>query len=167
MVRHGDGDSLLLEGLSLARTDEVASAVAKCVQEGDVILLEGGLGAGKTTFTQALALELGVTEAVVSPTFNIVCIYGEGRIPLNHFDLYRLEDAAQLEDVDFWALVDEDTPGVSVIEWADLFSEEMPDDALTIRISHTSENGDLRDIRITAQGARSNSMLASVAEMLR
>lgn len=135
-------------------------------QDGDVIFLNGPLGAGKTSLAQALASGLGIQEDVVSPTFNIVFTYESGRLPLNHFDLYRLDESEQLDDVDFWGLVDEGTPGVSLIEWAELFEDEMPEDALTIQISYPNDGDATRDVRMAAAGMRAQTLLQAVAEEL-
>lgn len=80
---------------SAEETKGLARTLAPLLRAGDVVLLSGDLGAGKTQFTQGLAAGLGATEAVISPTFNIVLTYGSGRLPLHHFDLYRLESASQ------------------------------------------------------------------------
>lgn len=120
---------------SAEETRRLAAELAKGLSDGDVILLSGDLGAGKTQFAQGIAEGLGVTEAVTSPTFNIMFEYASGRIPLYHFDLYRLDDAQQLEDIDFYELVDESTPGIALVEWADLFPEEMPEGATQVVIS--------------------------------
>lgn len=144
--------------------EALGGALAVQLQDGDVIYLNGPLGAGKTSLTQAIARGLGIQEDVVSPTFNIVCLYETGRVPLNHFDLYRLEAPDQLDDVDFWSLVDEGTPGVSLIEWADLFEDEMPDEGLAIQISYPDEGDATRNMRLTAIGVRAQSVLESVAQ---
>ena len=88
-----------ITSLNVEETQRIAAALAKVVVPGTVIALEGDLGAGKTHFTQGLAR--GVGEAVTSPTFNVMSVYDQGRLPLYHFDLYRLEDALELEDIAF------------------------------------------------------------------
>ena len=101
-----------------------ARAGRRSCAPGDVVVLSGDLGAGKTQLTKGLAAGLGVAEPVTSPTFNILLVH-EGRIPLYHFDLYRLESAEQLEDLDYWGTLEAD--GVSVVEWGDRFPEAMPE----------------------------------------
>lgn len=123
-----------LTSASAEDTLRIARCLGKVADEGDTILLIGGLGAGKTQFTKGLADGLGVSSPVISPTFGISIRYDEGRVPLVHFDLYRLEDAADLEDVDFYASVDETSGCVCVVEWADMFPDEMPDDVLSVRL---------------------------------
>ena len=103
-----------ITSLNVEETQRIAAALAEVVVPGTVIALEGDLGAGKTHFTQGLARGLGVGEAVTSPTFNVMSVYDQGRLPLYHFDLYRLEDALELEDIAFYDYVEAD--GVSCIE---------------------------------------------------
>lgn len=133
---------------SAEETRRVAAELAQGLSGGDAILLSGDLGAGKTQFAQGIAEGLGVTEPVTSPTFNIMFEYVSGRIPLYHFDLYRLEDAQQLEDIDFYELVDESTPGIALIEWADMFPDEMPEGATQVVIRKDPANPDVRIIEI-------------------
>ena len=140
---------------SVAQTQQLAACLAEVVEPGTVIALEGDLGAGKTHFVQGFARALGVTSAVTSPTFNVMSAYPEGRLPLYHFDLYRLEDAFELEDVAFYDLVEAD--GVSCIEWARKFAEEIPSSALWIAITTTAEGA--RDINATANDAQSQMLL--------
>lgn len=122
----------------------LGASLAACLGDGDVVTLVGGLGAGKTQFAQGVGAGLGVKEQLASPTFNLVFEYDSGRIPLRHFDLYRLECAEQLEDIDFYALVDDGTPGASLVEWADMFPDEMPDDVLAIEIRRAKDSKERR-----------------------
>lgn len=138
-----------ITSLNVEETQRIAAALAKVVVPGTVIALEGDLGAGKTHFTQGLARGLGVGEAVTSPTFNVMSVYDQGRLPLYHFDLYRLEDALELEDIAFYDYVEAD--GVSCIEWASKFPEEIPAQALWISITTREDN--VRSIEVrTASG---------------
>ena len=138
-----------ITSLNVEETQRIAAALAKVVVPGTVIALEGDLGAGKTHFTQGLARGLGVGEAVTSPTFNVLSVYDQGRLPLYHFDLYRLEDALELEDIAFYDYVEAD--GVSCIEWAAKFPEEIPAQALWISITTREDN--VRSIEVrTASG---------------
>jgi tRNA threonylcarbamoyladenosine biosynthesis protein TsaE len=98
---------------------------------GDVIALSGGLGAGKTALVQGIASGLGVLGHVPSPTFNILLVH-RASPPLYHFDLYRLERSEQLVDVDFYETLE--SGGVSAIEWADRFPDELPADRLDVGI---------------------------------
>lgn len=138
-----------ITSLNVEETQRIAAALAKVVVPGTLIALEGDLGAGKTHFTQGLARGLGVGEAVTSPTFNVMSVYDQGRLPLYHFDLYRLEDALELEDIAFYDYVEAD--GVSCIEWAAKFPEEIPAQALWISITTREDN--VRSIEVrTASG---------------
>ena len=138
-----------ITSLNVEETQRIAAALARVVVPGTVIALEGDLGAGKTHFTQGLARGLGVGEAVTSPTFNVMSVYDQGRLPLYHFDLYRLEDALELEDIAFYDYVEAD--GVSCIEWAAKFPEEIPAQALWISITTREDN--VRSIEVrTASG---------------
>jgi tRNA threonylcarbamoyladenosine biosynthesis protein TsaE len=130
-----------------AATQAVGRALAPLVSAGDVIVLTGDLGAGKTQLTKGLADGLGVAEAVTSPTFNILLVH-EGRIPLYHFDLYRLVSADELEDIDYWGTLEAD--GVSVVEWGDRFAEAIPDRCLLVRLRITGD--DARELEIDARG---------------
>ncbi len=133
---------------SVERTRQVAAALAEAVEPGSVVTLDGDLGAGKTHFTQGLAAALGIADSVTSPTFNLMVAYEGGRIPLYHFDLYRLEDPYQLEDLAFYEIVEGD--GVSCIEWASKFPDEMPEDRLEVFIGVEGEGERL--IRACALG---------------
>ncbi|MCL6587150.1 MAG: tRNA (adenosine(37)-N6)-threonylcarbamoyltransferase complex ATPase subunit type 1 TsaE [Anoxybacillus sp.] len=120
---------------SVEETQEFAFRLAEKLKENDVIALEGDLGAGKTTFTKGIAKGLGITRTVNSPTFTIVKEY-QGRLPLYHMDVYRLEDT--LEDLGF----DEyfEGGGVTVIEWAHLIQPQLPHELLWIYLYHQGES---------------------------
>jgi tRNA threonylcarbamoyladenosine biosynthesis protein TsaE len=128
-------------------TLQFSKELAQRLQPGDVITLEGDLGAGKTTFTKGLAVGLEITKNVSSPTFTIIKEYN-GRLPLYHMDVYRLEDS--YEDLGF----DEyfEGQGVTVVEWAHLIEEQLPDELLQIKITHGEEN--TRVLTITPIGKR-------------
>ncbi len=123
---------------SVAETQQVAAALASVVSAGAVVALDGDLGAGKTHFTQGLAAALGISQPVTSPTFNLMVSYDEGRLPLYHFDLYRLEEPEQLDDLAFYETVEGN--GVSCIEWAAKFPEEIPEDRVEVFIKVLGEN---------------------------
>ena len=100
---------------SVEDTYKFAAIVAERLQGNEVLLLEGDLGAGKTTFTKGLAKALGIQSTVTSPTFTLMKSYKDGRIPLYHFDLYRVENADEIEELGFSDFFD--AGGVCVIEW--------------------------------------------------
>jgi len=114
---------------SAIETKEFATNLGTLVSPGDVITLEGDLGAGKTTFTQGLAVGLGVKRNVTSPTFTIIKEY-QGRIPLYHMDVYRLEDSE--EDIGFAEYFN--GTGITIIEWAQYIDEFLPENRLDIYI---------------------------------
>ncbi|MEK3936674.1 tRNA (adenosine(37)-N6)-threonylcarbamoyltransferase complex ATPase subunit type 1 TsaE [Sporosarcina sp. FSL W7-1349] len=136
-----------IEVHSVQETEALADRLASFLAPPDVILLEGDLGAGKTTFTKALAKALGVTRTVNSPTFTILKQY-EGRHPLNHLDVYRLADSE--EDLGWVELFYGDA--ISVVEWAHLIEDDLPSERLEIRIAHKGE--DFRTITLKPTGAR-------------
>ncbi len=114
---------------------------------GQVFTLVGDLGTGKTVFTKGLAVGLGITEPVVSPTFTILQIYEEGRLPFYHFDVYRISDVSEMDEIGFDEFVYGD--GVCLIEWADLIDEILPGHRTQIRIEKDLEKGfDYRRITI-------------------
>ncbi len=104
--------------------------LAEELEAGDILALIGDLGTGKTTLTKSVAAGLGVTEDITSPTFNIVNEYHSGRLPLYHFDVYRLESGADLFEIGGEEYFD--AGGVCIIEWADLVAEVLPDDTKVI-----------------------------------
>lgn len=122
-------------------TFELAADVAKTLRAGDVILLHGELGAGKTTFTKGLAKALGIEETVTSPTFNYVKEYQGGRLPLFHFDMYRVSDADEVYELGLEEYFYRG--GVVVVEWNKFDGIERP-----IEVSIRSLGGDVREIEI-------------------
>ncbi|MFK2827185.1 tRNA (adenosine(37)-N6)-threonylcarbamoyltransferase complex ATPase subunit type 1 TsaE [Bacillus sp. B190/17] len=132
---------------SAEETQAFAEKLAQLLKPGDVILLEGDLGAGKTTFTQGLAKALGVKRTVNSPTFTIIKEY-QGRLPLYHMDVYRLNDAE--EDLGFDEYFYGE--GVCVVEWAHLIDQQLPNDYLKVHIFH--KGNDQREICLEPKGSR-------------
>ncbi len=107
---------------------------------GEIFCLDGELGTGKTVLTQGFAAGLGITEPVNSPTFTIVQVYEEGRLPLYHFDVYRIGDPSEMDEVGY-----EDCffgKGVCLVEWASLIEELIPEEALWIRLEKEFGRGD-------------------------
>ncbi len=120
---------------SVDDTERFAVTLAKLLEAQDTITLEGDLGAGKTTFTKALAKGLGVKRTVNSPTFTIIKQY-EGRLPFNHLDVYRLAESD--EDLGWDELFYGDA--VSVVEWAHLIEQDLPQNRLAIEIYRIGDN---------------------------
>ena len=119
-----------------ARTAELARRLAGVLRPGTVICLDGDLGAGKTLFVQNLAASLGVQGEVTSPTFNLMNLYEDGRLPLVHFDLYRLEQEYELDEIGFYDYA-ENPDGLVLIEWAEKFPECLPEDHIALEIQRT------------------------------
>lgn len=140
---------------SVEETQRVAAVLARLVSPGVVVALDGDLGAGKTHFVQGFAQGLGVKSAITSPTFNVMCAYADGRLPLYHFDLYRLDDPLELEDIAFYDLVEAD--GVSCIEWARKFVDEIPSSALWVSIETNADGS--RSIQMSASEPQSAALI--------
>lgn len=114
--------------------------LAEKLEPGNVLALIGDLGTGKTTLTKSIAKGLGIESHIVSPTFNIVKEYREGRLPLFHFDVYRLADSDEMLDIGAEEYFYE-KGGVCIIEWADIVEDILPEDTMFIYIEHgASEN---------------------------
>ncbi|MCI9382075.1 MAG: tRNA (adenosine(37)-N6)-threonylcarbamoyltransferase complex ATPase subunit type 1 TsaE [Dorea sp.] len=128
-------------------TYEMGVRMGRESRAGQVYALIGDLGVGKTVFTKGLAFGLGVEEPVSSPTFTIVQSYEEGRLPFYHFDVYRIGDAEEMDEIGYEDYIYGD--GVSLIEWADLIEEILPEHYTEIRIEKDLEQGfDYRRISI-------------------
>lgn len=114
---------------------------------GQVYTLNGDLGVGKTVFTQGVAAGLGITEAVSSPTFTIVQVYEEGRLPFYHFDVYRIGDIEEMEEIGYDDYFFGE--GICLIEWAELIREILPEKRISVTIEKDLEEGfDYRRILI-------------------
>ena len=118
------------------QTEAVGQALGKILQPGTVLAYEGDLGAGKTAFTRGLARGLGAADTVTSPTYTIVNEYLSGRLPLFHFDMYRLASADDLWDIGWEDYLDRG--GVCAVEWSENVAEAM-EDAIRVRIEKTGE----------------------------
>lgn len=135
------------ETFSAAETHALGKKIGEKAEPGDVYTLVGDLGVGKTVFTQGIADGLGITEPVSSPTFTIVQVYEEGRLPFYHFDVYRIGDVEEMDEVGFEDYVMGE--GVSLIEWANLIEEILPQKRTEITIEKNLEEGfDYRKITV-------------------
>ncbi|MEB8132943.1 tRNA (adenosine(37)-N6)-threonylcarbamoyltransferase complex ATPase subunit type 1 TsaE [Mammaliicoccus sciuri] len=130
---------------SLEKTQQIAEKLAQVVTENDIILLNGDLGAGKTTFSQYFGKALGVKRNINSPTFNIIKSY-KGRFPFHHMDCYRLEDSD--EDLGFDEYFNDN--GVTIIEWSEFIQEYLPKERLEINIKYI--DADKRVFEIISKG---------------
>ena len=133
---------------STDETLELARAVGELLRPGDVVSLVGELGAGKTVFARGVASALGVTELVVSPTFTIVREY-EGRVPLVHVDVYRIDAVQELHDLGFEEVVRDDA--VTIVEWGDMIDGLLPGDRLDVRLTPGAAD-DERVVEIEGHG---------------
>ena len=136
-----------MESNSEKETWEIGNRIAQQCEAGTIVLLHGDLGVGKTVFTKGFAAGLGVEEPVNSPTFTIIQIYESGRLPLYHFDVYRIADVEEMDEIGYEDYFFGD--GVCLIEWADLIQEILPPDVIAIEIEKNLEKGfDYRKITI-------------------
>lgn len=142
---------MVIESFSAADTFALGKKIGEDAQAGQVYTLLGDLGVGKTVFTQGVAAGLGIKEAVNSPTFTIVQIYEEGRLPFYHFDVYRIGDVEEMEEIGY-----EDCfygEGICLIEWANLIEEILPASYIEVRIEKDLEKGfEYRKITLTEKG---------------
>ena len=129
---------------SAAETRALGEKIAARLRPGDVLLLEGDLGAGKSELTRGIARGLGVAETVTSPSFTILNVYESGRCPLYHFDWYRLESADELYELGMDEYLGGD--GVAVVEWPAQCPDAVPENAVRIRLEATGENERTIDI---------------------
>ena len=140
---------MVLETRSPEETFNVGKKLGEHAIPGQVFTLTGDLGVGKTVFTQGLAKGLGIEEPVNSPTFTIVQVYEEGRLPFYHFDVYRIGDLEEMEEIGYDDYFFGE--GVCMIEWADLIRELLPDQITAVKIEKDLEKGfDYR--KITLEG---------------
>ena len=142
---------MIYETNSAEETFELGRKLGEQALAGQVYTLSGDLGTGKTVFTQGFAKGLGIEEAVNSPTFTIVQIYDGGRLPFYHFDVYRIADVEEMEEIGY-----EDCfygEGVCLVEWADLIEEILPESHTRICIEKDLDRGfDYRKITLTKKG---------------
>ena len=138
---------MVYETLSAEETYEIGKEIGRNALPGSVYALIGDLGVGKTVFTQGVAAGLGITEHVNSPTFTILQVYEEGRLPFYHFDVYRIGDPEEMEEIGY-----EDYfygEGVCFVEWANIIEELMPENTVTITVEKNPDKGfDYRKITI-------------------
>ncbi len=138
---------MVFETMSEKETFELGKKMGQDAEPGQIICLDGELGVGKTVFTQGFASGLGVTESVNSPTFTIVQIYDEGRIPLYHFDVYRIGNPEEMYEIGYEEYFF--GKGVCLIEWASLIDELITEDAIQVMIEKNLNKGlDYRRITI-------------------
>ena len=149
------------------QTIALGQILGKLLQAGDVLVLTGDLGAGKTQLTKGIAAGMGVTDDVTSPTFTIEMVYEGTTMPLYHFDLYRLNDPDQLEDTGLYDALESDGP--TIIEWGEQFAEQIGERTLDVYVSRLSEEElssddaePRREIRFIPQNTRGEEIIQSL-----
>lgn len=142
-----ESDMKIYETASPGETRQLGYDMGKCACAGQVYCLDGDLGTGKTVFAQGFAAGLGVDGPVNSPTFTILQVYEDGRLPLYHFDVYRIGDVEEMDEIGY-----EDCfygEGVCLVEWSELVREILPEDAVHVRIEKDVDKGfDYRRITV-------------------
>ncbi len=151
---------------STEETIALGERLGKDLRAGDVLVLTGDLGAGKTQLTKGIAAGMGVVDDVTSPTFNILMVYEGEQMPLYHFDLYRLDDPDQLEDIGFYDALEGDGP--CVIEWGEQFSDEIGPERLDVFLTRLDDQAGVgeepsREVRLVAHGVRAKELVATLA----
>ena len=138
---------MIFETYSADETYQLGYEIGQKAQAGQVYTLVGDLGVGKTVFTQGMAKGLEIDEPISSPTFTIVQVYDEGRMPFYHFDVYRIGDISEMDEIGYEDYIYGE--GVSLIEWANLIEEILPKERVSITIEKDLEKGfDYRKITI-------------------
>jgi len=143
-------------------TTALGFCLGRILQAGDVVCVIGELGTGKTHFTKGIARGLGIESDVTSPSYTILQIY-EGRIPLYHFDLYRMETADELFDIGFDEFIY--GQGASVVEWADKFLANMPEKRLTVVLEYGRDPAAERSVKLEAAGRRYQLLLEEMQKI--
>ncbi len=128
-----------MESESEQNTFDIARQIGDKVSPGDIYLLDGDLGVGKTVFAKGFACGLGISEPITSPTFTIIQEYEGGRMPFYHFDAYRIADAEEMYELGYEGYFFGD--GVCLIEWASLIQEILPENCHTVKIEKDLERG--------------------------
>ena len=147
-------------------TNATEETIALGRRLGALLSATGDLGAGKTQLTKGIAAGMGIEDDVTSPTFNILMVYEGADAPLYHFDLYRLDDPDQLEDIGLYDALEGDGP--CVIEWGEQFSDQIGPDRLDVcltRLDDQVQAGEEppREVRLVAHGARAEELVAALA----
>lgn len=138
---------MVYETFSPEETRALGREIGRKAAPGDVYALTGDLGVGKTVFTKGLAEGLGIEEPVTSPTFTIVQSYESGRLPFHHFDVYRIEDVDEMDEIGYEDCFYGD--GVTLVEWAEVIADLLPENTIRITIEKTPDKGfDYRRITV-------------------
>lgn len=140
---------------NLEETENFAKIIGALANPGDVLVLTGDLGAGKTTLTKGIALGLGIEQMIKSPTYTIIREYTAGRLPLYHMDIYRVAEGAGDLGLDEYF----EGEGLSVVEWGNMLEEELPVDYLELILEKVEGNSEERQVQIIAHGRASEVFL--------
>ncbi len=153
-------DGLRYESACAADTEHLGELVAPALADGDILVLTGGLGVGKTHFTKGVSRGLGDEHPVTSPTFALMAVHDGGRIPLFHFDLYRLEHAYELEDTGIFDVLGYE--GACLLEWGEQFQDELCDEYLSVVISRDADDENKRTVVLKPYGARAEELARQI-----
>ena len=150
---------------STDQTIALGRRLGELLEPGDVLVLTGDLGAGKTQLTKGIASGMGVTDDVCSPTFTIGMVYEGARMPLYHYDLYRLDDPSQLDDTGIFDVLGDDGP--CVIEWGEQFIDQLGDERLDVVLSRLDDEAaageePAREVAFYPHGARPEQIAAQM-----
>lgn len=142
------------------QTQMFGQIIGEVARAGDVLLMVGELGAGKTTLTKGIAQGLGITQMVKSPTYTIIREYTTGRLPLYHMDIYRIgETVDALEMAEYF-----EGDGLTVVEWGNLLTDALPEDYVTVTLE--KEDADKRKVTMTAIGERAQQLMTRIEQRL-
>lgn len=153
-------EALRYESACATDTEHLGELVAPALADGDILVLTGGLGVGKTHFTKGVSRGLGDEHPVTSPTFALMAVHDGGRIPLFHFDLYRLEHAYELEDTGIFDVLGYD--GACLLEWGEQFQDELCDEYLSVVISRDADDENRRTVVLKPYGARAEELARQI-----
>ena len=143
---------MIYDSFAAQDTFELGKQLGEGAKSGEIICLDGDLGVGKTLFTKGFAKGLGVHEPVSSPTFTIVSEYHEGRLPLYHFDVYRIDDVEEMEEIGYEEYFYGD--GVCLVEWSSRIEELLPKHCIRVLIEKDLQKGlDYRRITLSGEGS--------------
>lgn len=142
------------------KIDDIAKKMANIIEKNTVIALIGDLGTGKTSFVKVFAKALGVTENIKSPTFNYYLEYKSGRMPLYHFDVYRLSSSEEVYEVGYEDCINSD--GVVLIEWANIIERELPKEYIEINLEYSDDEKRVIDIKYIGNKEKEEVLLRNV-----
>lgn len=160
---------LTFSSTSAGETQALGERLGTLLEPGDVLVLTGDLGAGKTQLTKGIARSMGVADEVTSPTFALEAVHEGAEMPLYHFDLYRLDDPDQLEDTGLFDVLGAD--GVCSIEWGEQFADEIGPQRMDVYVTRLDDDAEpgqepAREVRLAAHDARGRELLDALERAL-